>query len=292
MAKLGSALVCSLVLAANLSSGFAAGDGWDLSTPSVQSVSKSEITANSNFNQRLLMPFVDAVQPESTLKVSGLNSEQKLQAKTWGLTNQEELRYILLMKGKDTVYYKNSGLTPVQILGINAKSNTSRDYYAGLASLQRAQRTAKEEAFFSAYGKSYANLMKKLKLPAVRPFNVKPFSPLNNTHLNLKAGDQVLLFVSGSQAVSPMVTQALFAVMQTASTHLNIYFEGKDDNKTTIEAWANHQSIPKRFVQTGTITLNLHGDHWQSLSSHYALPALFIVRGGKTIALKVESHDA
>lgn len=292
MVNLPQAIVVGALSIVCCTTGFAADGGWALNASSIQSVPKSQIIANSNFYKRLSMPFVDAVQPGVTLTVNELNSAQKLQAKTWGLTNKEEARFVLLMKGKDNIYYKDSGLTPVQILGINAKSNERRDYYAGLASLQRAQRTAKEEAFFSAYGKAYAHLMKSLKLPAVRPFNIKPFSPLNNTKLNVRKGDEVLLFVNGAQAVSPMVTQALFAVMQTPDTHLNIYFEGKGDTKPSIEAWANHQSIPKRLVQKGVITLNRNSADWSALSKNYALPALFIVRDGKTIALNVKrAHD-
>ncbi|HHV7601446.1 TPA: TIGR03759 family integrating conjugative element protein, partial [Legionella pneumophila] len=52
-----------------------------------------------------------------------LNDVQKQEAKIWGLNEKEEKRYLQLMQSRSGVYYKDLRMTPIDILGLNARDD-------------------------------------------------------------------------------------------------------------------------------------------------------------------------
>lgn len=277
--------VCVAVGLLSLSSmAFASSWGWLEGLPKAQDTTKR--MSNQEFFKRLPLAFVDNFVSNPAISAKTLTAQQLRQARTWQITKAQEARFLNLMQGRDGLYYRHKAYTPVQILGLNAKSDKARDHYAALAVTQRLQRVGKELAFYAAYAKAYAKTVRRLHLPLLRQFNPRPFSPLNQLKFQLKSGDVVLLFVSSQMAIPPSVTNLLYQVMQTAGVHLNIYFENPSVTKADIERWAHLHSIDAHLVNTGVITLNFDNGLWAKLKAHYTLPALFLERDGKTIVLK------
>ena len=56
-----------------------------------------------------------------------LTTEQLHQAQVWGLSEAEEQRFVQLMQNRSALYYKDTKLSPAEILGLNARSQQERE---------------------------------------------------------------------------------------------------------------------------------------------------------------------
>jgi integrating conjugative element protein (TIGR03759 family) len=97
------------------------------------------------------------------------------QAPDWGLTDQQWAQYQHLMQGISGHYYAN--LTPVEVLGIQAKTLHDVNYFAELAAKQEHDKIEKElrfnAAFYAAAKRLYANE------PLVKSFDLTPYTFLH-----------------------------------------------------------------------------------------------------------------
>lgn len=208
-----------------------------------------------------------------------LNEKQLHEAKVWELTIDEEKRYVLLMQNRSKIYYQRLRLTPLDILGINARNEAERNHFAELAATQEAQKVSKNiawnNAFYKAYNKLFANV------PVVGDFDPSPYSPYAHNPIQLNQGDILYLFVKPGDAVKTLLMMLIEAIENTHETALHLMVLESED--VSIQLWANKHQIPLTLVNSGRITLN-HGDlNYQSLKSNKkASPLLVLSKNGSS----------
>lgn len=261
--------------------------GWHFSSSNNNTKELSD--PNSDYLVRTQLPYADDITSDQDINKVTLTPEQKHQALVWGLTEDQEKRYVLLMQNRSGLYYQKSQLTPVEILGINARTNNERQVYAVLDAKQEFERTGKLLAFNAAYHEAATQLKNQLDLPMIRPFDATKFSPYSYRPTALKPHDQLMFFIHMNDAVKPVVSYLMAAIIKEPTISLNIYFVGKEVSKREIEAWARGQNIPSTMVNKRQITLNFDQGKYDSLTIKMKkagkmekTPLLILIRDGQS----------
>lgn len=223
------------------------------------SVNQDDTTADQDFNQQKL-------------------SEQQLhEARVWGLTLGEEKRYVQLMANRSGIYYEGLRQTPIDILGINARSELDRNHFAELAALQEAQKVAKNIAWNNAFYKAYNQLFKDV--PVIGDFDPSPYAPTHYKPVALNQGDHLYLFIKPTDAVKTVLMTLSDVIGATPNTRLHVMLLNTDDN--AIQSWANVHQIPRQMVVDGQITLNRGDLHFEALTlKKKKTPLLLLARNG------------
>ena len=226
---------------------------------------------------RGLKVFQDDVYDDDE-KPMTLTAQQKHQAKVWGLRVAEEKRYLQLMRNRSGVYWRDSGLSPLEILGLNARTPSERAHFARLYAAALQARLAKELAWQVRVNQAKAKMNRDL--PLVRHFNVRPFSPYHYQALPLKAGDQLFLLTRLHLNVRHIISTLLTEMKSQKAVSLHIYFAGHV-RAQGVERWAARENIPVKAVSTGKITLNTQAGPLGAVKDFSKLPLLILVRDGK-----------
>ena len=236
--------------------------------------------------QRGLREYHDDVYSDQNIKNVKLTPEQVHQAITWGLTKTEEKRYVILMKNRSGLYWKNKGLSPVEILGANARNPEERKHYALLYAKQLQERQAKELAWQFSASQAKAEVNKGL--PLILPFDVSKFSPYNYHAITIKPGDQIFLLTRTGLNVNRIVSTLLSDIDKLKQVTLNIYFKNNPSSKI-IQDWANEQNIPVSLVKDRIITINTDPGPFNKIKtiSTDTLPMLVLVRNGQATEVSV-----
>ncbi|MGQ3887839.1 TIGR03759 family integrating conjugative element protein [Legionella sp. CNM-1927-20] len=208
-----------------------------------------------------------------------LNPAQLHEAQVWGLTLEEEKRYVLLMQNRSKVYYKGLRLNPIDILGLNARTEAERNHFATLAAAQEAQKVAKNIAWNNAFYKAYNELF--ANVPVVGNFDPTPFSPYAHKPVQLTGGDILYLFIKPDESVVSILLSLIDAINTTPNTFLHIMLLESDD--MAIQLWANQHQLSQQLVNSGRITLN-HGElNFRALTiKHKLTPLLLLSKDGKS----------
>lgn len=223
------------------------------------SVNEDDITTDQNTNSLKLSPH------------------QLHEAQVWGLTPDEEKRYIELMANRNSIYYDGLRQTPIDILGINARNALERDHFAELAAEQEAQKVAKNIAWNNAFYKAYNHLFKDV--PIVGDFDPAPYAPTHYKPVVLNTGDQLYLFIKPSDAIKTVLMTLSDVVNTTPNARLHVMLLHTDDHG--IQQWANVHQIPRQMVTTGQITLNQGEQHFETLTiKKKKTPLLLLARNG------------
>ncbi|QLZ70964.1 TIGR03759 family integrating conjugative element protein (plasmid) [Legionella sp. PC1000] len=217
---------------------------------------------------------ITAEQDMNTLKLTPL---QLHEARVWGLTEEEEKRYVFLMQNRSAVYYKGLRQTPVDVLGINAKGEAERAHFAVLSARHEAQKVSKNIAWNNAFYKAYNQLF--ANVPVVGEFDASPYSPVAYKPIRLNEGDTLFLFIKTDDAIKTVLLTLMEAINASSNTRLHLMLMGMDDN--AVQVWANLNQIPRELVSNGTITLN-HGElSFDALNApKKTTPLLLLARGG------------
>lgn len=220
---------------------------------------------------------VDDIISSQDINHMKLTEQQIHEADVWGLTADEEKRYVLLMQNRSGLYYRELRQTPLDILGLNARSETERNHFAEIAAMQEAQKVSKNIAWNNAFYKAYNKLFENV--PVIGDFDPKPFSPYAHKPLLLNQNDTLYFFVKPDEAVQSIVMLLLDAIEITPNTQLHIMLINTDE--LSIQLWANQHQIPQSLVNTGKITLN-HGDlNFHSLNlAQKSTPLLLLSKNG------------
>ncbi|MBA2710131.1 MAG: TIGR03759 family integrating conjugative element protein [Tatlockia sp.] len=192
----------------------------------------------------------------ATNKVAPLTEKQLHEAKVWGLSEEEETRFTQLMQNRSGLYYKGLNLSPVDILGLNARNDSERNHLAELAATQEAQKAGKNIAWTNAFYKAYNELFKNVPVVG-EDFDPALYAPAAYKPVILNANDNLYLFIKGDEALQTILLSLIEAINTTASAHLHLLFLSTDD--VDVQRFANQHQIPKQLVLSGQITLN-HGD--------------------------------
>ena len=206
-----------------------------------------------------------------------LNEAQLHEARVWGLSLDEEKRYVHLMQNRSRIYYEGLRQTPLDVLGINARNEAERNQWAARAALQEAQKVSKNIAWNNAFYVAYNNVFKGI--PVVGEFDKAPYAPSNYKPMTLNANDTLYLFITPEQAIKTVLMTLTDALSTTPTARLHVMLLNADD--TSIQLWANQNQVPREWVNAGRISLN-HGElHFNALLlDKKTTPLLLLTREG------------
>ncbi|HHT9690293.1 TPA: TIGR03759 family integrating conjugative element protein [Legionella pneumophila] len=263
MAKL-AALTLGIILSSTASA--------SLSIPGI--INSSIKSTDNALAKAGVTDFQDEVIDEKDFELS---DTQKHEAKVWQLTEVEEKRYVQLMQSRSGVYYQGLRMSPIDILGLNARDDGEREHFAELAAKQEAQKVAQNIAWNNAFYQAYNKLFKDV--PVVGDFDPSPYSPYAHQPIRLKAGERLYLFVKTDDAVKTILMQLVDAVSRTPNTQLNLLFVDMDSD--AIQLWANRQQIPLALVHSQQITLQDGTQQYETLTVKKKHTPLLLLSNGK-----------
>lgn len=188
------------------------------------------------------------------------------QAQQWGIKPEEYRRYQELMDGPLGIY--SPGLDPLTALGISARSDQERRYYAELQVLAESQRVERELAYQRAYDEAFKRIYPEL-LPV--DFGLTPkASPM------LSSNGRLAVFVNDKC----LPCEAKVKQLQKAGSSFDLYFIDAA-NDAAIRKWATKVGIDAEKVLERSITLNHDAGRWQALAIGGELPAVIKLVDGK-----------
>jgi integrating conjugative element protein (TIGR03759 family) len=219
----------------------------------------------------------DDITSDQDINALKLTALQLHDARVWGLTEEEEKRYVFLMQNRSAIYYKGLRQTPIDVLGINARNEAERSHFAKLSAQMEAQKVSKNIAWNNAFYKAYNQLF--ANVPVVGEFDASVFSPTAYKPIILNEGDTLFLFIKTDDAIKTVLLALIDAINTSPNTRLHLMILGADD--LAIQQWANQNQIPHELVTTGAISLN-HGDlNFEALTvTKKVTPLLLLARHG------------
>jgi len=206
-----------------------------------------------------------------------LTDIQQHHAKVWQLTSAEEKRYIQLMQSRSSTYYQGLRMTPLDILGLNARNDIERQHFAELAAKQEAQKVAQNIAWNNAFYQAYNQLFQDV--PVVGDFDPSPYSPYAHQPIQLKPGERLYLFIRSEDAVKTILMQLIDAINRSTDTQLNILFLNMDAGE--IQLWANRQQLPLNLVNSRQITLHDGKQQYDALTLKNKQSPLLLLSNGR-----------
>lgn len=220
----------------------------------------------------------DDIVADQNMETLKLTESQLHEAKVWGLSLDEEKRYVLLMQNRSGLYYKGLNLTPVDILGINARNDAERNHLAALGAFQEAQKISKNIAWNNAFYKAYKTLFQGVPVVG-EAFDPTPYSPVNHKPIVLLPKDELYLFIKPEDVFQSIIFMLTDAVVQNPNTKLNLML--LDANEEEIQLFANKVGLSRLLVEQGKITLNQGDFHFKNLSlDDKKTPLLLLTRHG------------
>lgn len=169
----------------------------------------------------------------------------KKSAQEWGLTTKEWQRYQQLIKGRRGIL--SPGLDPITMLGIEARSEEERRYYAELSVRLDFLRVEDELAFQrevnAAWGRVYPDIL-----------------PVNVAEGDLGQGRHRLALFIRTDCGVPCENKV--ASLLASLRPLDIYLVGSNGKDETVRTWARKLAIPVERVKAKTVTLNHDRGQW------------------------------
>lgn len=177
-----------------------------------------------------------------------LNATDRARALQWHLSLKEWRRYKFLMRGIRGSLSPH--ISPIEALGIAARTEAERTHYARLWVRMMARDTAHVLAFQRAYDAAWRTLYPNMK--AVN----KGWAAQSGA---LKPGDRLLFFTRRHCVTCDRRLARLLATVDSRhGIGLDIYLASAPDDDD-VRTWARDHVIPVTAVKHGTITLN-HAD--------------------------------
>ena len=178
----------------------------------------------------------------------------------------------------------------MEILGINARTDSERAYYADLDAQQEFEKTAKLLAFNTAYDQAAQSLKEKLRLPILRPFENQKYSPYQYEPIEIQPKDRFQLWIRDKDDVKPILSYFLKKMSSLTNVTLQVSFIDSPASKKDIEIWSQTQNIPPEWVLKKRITFNATRDDYSPLSKkNPKTPLLILIRDGKQYEINTSS---
>lgn len=192
-----------------------------------------------------------------------LTAMDRARASQWHLSLKEWRRYKFLMRGIRGSLSPH--ISPIEALGIAARTDAKRTHYARLWARMMAQDTAQVLAFQRAYDVAWRTLYPHMKAVS---------DGWSSKAGGLEPGDRLLFFTRRHCAeCDRRLTHLLTTLDSRHGIGLDIYLTGAlgDDD---VRAWARGHAIPVAAVKRGTITLNHADGILKRLTGTTAYPAV------------------
>ncbi|MGQ3890139.1 TIGR03759 family integrating conjugative element protein [Legionella sp. CNM-1927-20] len=239
---------------------------------------RTSAIGDKDLAKRGLSIYQDDVTSDQDLETMTLNEKALHEARVWGLTELEEKRYLALMRNRSGVFYEGLHLTPVDILGLNARNEQERAHFAALSAQIEAQKVAQNLAWNSAFYKAYNELFKHESVVS-GDFDPTVYSPMAHKPVSLTTGDMLFLFLRPEDASRSIIMTLSEAVVQNPGTKLHLLVLEADNR--AIQNLAHRAGLSYDAVKSGLITLN-HGElQYDSLTlANKQTPLLILARQG------------
>ncbi|MHC6755417.1 TIGR03759 family integrating conjugative element protein [Yersinia ruckeri] len=171
--------------------------------------------------------------------------QSKKNAQEWGLTTEEWQRYLHLIKGRRGIL--SPGLDPITMLGIEARNEEERRYYAQQLVRLDFQRVEAELAF-----QREVNFAWELAYPDILPVQIA------EGHLGQESHRLALFIRTDCGTPCENKVASLLASLRP----LDIYLVGSNGKDETVRTWARKLAIPVERVKAKTVTLNHDRGQW------------------------------
>jgi integrating conjugative element protein (TIGR03759 family) len=208
------------------------------------------------------------IQNRYTPEHSSEIAEEQVKGAEWGLNAEEWQRYEELMTGPRGIY--SPGIDPLTALGIEARSEEERRYFAELQVQAETIRVEKELAYQRAYDAAWKRLY-----------------PESQPVVNL--ADSTSTVITGNGRLAVFVKENCLACdqqikrLQTNGQAFDIYLVDSKQDDTAVRRWASRVNIDVAKVRAGTITLNHDGGRWLLMGVGSDLPAVVRQVDGKWV---------
>ncbi len=225
---------------------------------------------------RIESTTANPTQTQSSATVASRASE-------WGITDVEWRRYQDLMggiRGSLSV----SGISPVEVLGIHARSEQERRRYAELWARLRHEDAQRVLAFERAYQDAARRLFPEPAIDHARldAFRGRSGKPVQQTGTVLQAGDRILLFaLPGCAGCDAAAAQAQALVRQRPDVGLDVYVLDTAGDDARVRTWAQSHGIDPDLVKARRITLNHDAGALKKLSGRGVVPYAALRRGDR-----------
>lgn len=171
--------------------------------------------------------------------------QSKKNAQEWGLTTEEWQRYLHLIKGRRGIL--SPGLDPITMLGIEARNEEERRYYAQQLVRLDFQRVEAELAF-----QREVNFAWERAYPDILPVQIA------EVHLGQESHRLALFIRTDCGTPCENKVASLLASLRP----LDIYLVGSNGKDETVRTWARKLAIPVERVKAKTVTLNHDRGQW------------------------------
>lgn len=208
-----------------------------------------------------------------------LTKAEKHHAVVWRLTDKEEWRYQQLMQNRSQLYYQHLHLSPVWILGLNARTDSERAHFAQLAAKQEAAFVTKNLAWNAAFTQAMRD--RTQGLPVIKPFDMRPFSPMNYSPVDWQPHDTLSVYVSTKTLLRGSMTTLMHSLDKHPTLHADIYFIDTN-TQTNMEKWAQLNNIAQVYLNQDRIGLHGEKDVTNQSIQPTDLPLYALTRAGKT----------
>ncbi len=238
----------------------------------------------TELEQKGLVEFKDDVTTEQNISTKTLNAEELHEAEVWGLTHEEEKRYLFLKENKAKIFYKGLRLNPINILGLNARNDKERVHLAKLSAKVENQKIAQELAWNSAFHKATIELNKGT--PVVRDFDTRKANPLEKRPYELIEGDTLNFFIKKEDSIKTVLYPLIDSILKIRNGRLNLYLVDGDEMSTQL--WANQNSLPIKLVTENQITITYGDLEYKNLKlKSQTTPLLLLSRGNASQVIKM-----
>ena len=185
-----------------------------------------------------------------------ISQSDKTFAEQWKLSAAEWQRYLTLQQGIRGSL-SNPTISPLEVLGIHAESDTERRRYAERWAQLMFEDTARVLAFQREYHTAFRRLYPNV--PAIDLSLLRPDDAATD-NVSLADGDRVLFFTTTACASCQRVLDRLLVhIGEQNQIGLDIYIvdtAADSAGDEVVRAWAREQAIPSEWVRTRQVTLN------------------------------------
>ena len=169
----------------------------------------------------------------------------------WELSEQEWSRYEDLMLGIRG-RLSQSNISPIEVLGIHARSETERTHYARIWARMMHEDALRVLQFQRAYDIEAQALNQDEPLIDV---SLLPEATDNREHI-LTESDRALVFVSLDCPLCEIVFDQIYQRIDQFNG-IDLYFvDSTSDEREQIREWAKSRVIDTQYVHSGKVTIN------------------------------------
>lgn len=255
-------------------------------------VSQAQILGETNINtvdvalsNKGVVSAHDDVQLGQIEKIV-LTEKDLHEAKVWGLTDEEEKRYLALKNNKSKYFYKGIRHTPIDILGLNSRNDAERKKYALKAARLEQVKVGRELAWNSVFVKAVEQVTRGV--PVISDFDTKKYSPRNKKSVSLESNDHLVLFVKKGEPSLTLISALTDGIKDSKGTRLSIYITDATEREAQI--WAARNGIPILMVSSRKIDLNIGRSQLENLNlSRKKTPLLILERNRKSKLVSLRS---